>query len=296
MAVDRRFLDVRLTIDGVVTAPVKTAVGTQYLVAATGATGDFAGQEGKLAYRAATGWKFYSNFSGQLELFNLDDNKIYRYEIADGETDPSWGAHSFGVDDISDRITGPVLAVRKTGTALPATCEKDDIFVDVLAGKVHVATAADTWDAGTAASEGDRYASSTDHKIYTFDGEDFVGVAVADGAMFLSKEDDNIYSYDATSGEFVNLTSAKDNVKRTITVTHTITAEEVTAKGFDLPKLAVLADGVLCSLSGVVQTPAADYTVANANDTSTLSWDGLGLEPLVMAGDVAVLSYNTEQA
>lgn len=291
----------------VVTAPTKTTVGTQYLVAATGATGDFAGHENQIAYRTASGWKFYSNFVGQLELFNLEDKKIYRYET-DGTT-TSWGSHTFGSatdevsqevkDEISSRIEVPVKAMVQSGTALPATCAAGDLFVNTATNKIYTATGDDTWDTGVDPVEGDRYASLTDGKIYTADETPaFVASTVADGAVFVSKKDDNVWSYDGDGTKFINLTSVKDRPeykKHVITVTHTLTAEELAVKQFNLPKLAEVADGVLCSVGGVVQVPGVDYTVTNAAGVSTFKWDTLGLSDIMlMAGDVFVLTYNTE--
>jgi len=55
-----------LSVLGVVTVPAVTTNGTRYLVAATGATGVFAGQANKVAARVANAWEFYTPVRGLL--------------------------------------------------------------------------------------------------------------------------------------------------------------------------------------------------------------------------------------
>ena len=93
----------------------------------------------------------------------------------------------------------PVLAIIPTGTTLPATAAEGDKFLKTDDAKLYTATAANTWDAGVATSNGDRYASSTDHKIYQSDGTTISASDIALGDIFLNKGDNIIYSYDGTN-------------------------------------------------------------------------------------------------
>ncbi len=67
-----RFIDRTLTAP-----PGSPADGDTYLVAAT-ATGDWAGQDGKIAYSADGSWRFYAPFAG-LVAFVSDENKLILY-------------------------------------------------------------------------------------------------------------------------------------------------------------------------------------------------------------------------
>lgn len=291
MQTERRFLDVRLCVDDIVTtAPAEPVVGKQYLIA-NNATGDFAGKDNQIAYYSPKGWKYTIPTIGQLEVFNVKDLKFYRYETA------GWVAY----DVASSRVKDPVIAMVKSGLEenLPTTCEVGEIFIATDTGKVFTAAEKDDFGTGVASALGDRYASTTDAKIYNSTGTSFVSETVLDTVMFVSKADDNIYAYDADSATFRNLTSIQDNPlyrKHTETVVHTLTAAEITAKAFDLPKYAEIECGVLLSIGGVIQTPTTDFVVENntAQKTSTLTWDGKGIEDIhLVEGDVCVISFST---
>ena len=292
MQTERRFLDVRLCIDDIVTtAPQTPVVGKQYLVGVN-ATGTFAGKDNQIAYYSTRGWKYTIPSVGQLELFNIKDLKFYRYEAS------GWVAY----DVASSRVVDPVInmVVADEEANLPETCEAGDVFIATDSAKVFTASAANTWGEGEVAALGARYASKgTNAKVYTSTGSAFTGVTLNDTQMFVCKADDNIYAYDEDSTTFRNLTSIQDNPiyrKHTETVVHILTASEVTAKAFVLPKLAELECGVLLSVGGVIQTPAVDFTVTNnaAGTESTVGWDTLGLEDLgLVEGDTFVISFST---
>lgn len=292
MQTERRFLDVRLCVDGIVTtAPAEPVVGKQYLIGEN-ATGEFAGKDDQIAYYSAKGWKYTIPSVGQLEVFNIADLKFYRFEAT------GWKAYDVASSRVVDPVINMVIADEEAN--IPASCAAGDVFIAVDSGKVFTATAEDTWGEGEVAPAGSRYASKGENaKVYTSTGSAFTGEVLNDTQMFVCKADDNIYGYDEDSTTFRNLTSIADNPiyrKHTETVVHTLSAGEITAKAFTLPRLAELDCGILLSVGGVVQTPAVDFSVTNnaQGTVSTLSWDTLGLEDLgLVAGDICVVSFST---
>lgn len=296
-SIDRRFLDLRVCIDGIVTAPANdAATGTQYLVASASATGDFAGHEDEVAYKTASGWKFYAPAVGQMELFNLADVKFYRYET-DG-TDSEWVGYDIG----ASRVLESVVALVTSGAGAPSgTPTAGDIYVDTENNKIYVATA-EGWPAqGTDPTPGLRYASKTSKKILVARGNTFSSEDVGDTIMFVCKQDNNIYAYDADTADFVNLTSIEDNPdykRHTVIEVVTLDADAISSKSVDLSKLAVLADGVAVFVGGVCQVPTVDFTVANdaGNTTTTISWTGKGLAEIPLTvDDKFVVHYSTIQ-
>lgn len=292
MQTERRFMDVRLCIDGILTAAPETpVVGKQYLVGGN-ATGTFEGKDNYIAYYSAKGWKYTAPSVGQLEVFNLADLKFYRYEAT------GWVAYDVASSRFADPVINMVLADEEAN--LPATCAAGDVFIATDTGKVFTASAENTWGTGEVAVVGSRYASKgANGKVYTSTGSAFTGVTLGDTVCFVCKADDNIYGYDEDSTTFRNLTSIEDNPiyrKHTETIVHTLTAGEVTAKEFVLPKLAELECGVLLSVGGVVQASAIDFTVTNnaQGTVSTVGWDALGLDDVgLVEGDVFVVSFST---
>ncbi len=69
--------DCHLTGMTLTAPPASPADGDAYLVAA-GATGAWAGEDGKIAYQIDGGWRFYAPFKG-LTVFNAADSKRYFY-------------------------------------------------------------------------------------------------------------------------------------------------------------------------------------------------------------------------
>lgn len=70
---------------------------------------------------------------------------------------------------------------------------------------------------------------------------------------------------------------------------HVVTAPEIVAKGFSLPSIPLdLTQVFLNVVQGVQQYLPTDFSVDGAG---FLSWNGAGLEPLLIAGDILVVSY-----
>lgn len=327
MSIDRRFLDVRLCVRGVANEPAETKPGIQYIVGSA-PTGVFAGaHEHDIAVYDgyASKWKFFAPQQDQIEVMNLESGKWERWNGTAYEAfaDIGGGGGAPG----SNMFLDPVLDVVATGTVLPGTATAGDKFLDTATGKLHTATGTDTWDAGTDTSDGDRYASSTDNKIYSKAGGAFSGEALNDGALFISKATDRLYCYDGGSSSITRIggdatvpdatytekgkvvidrdgglkvESGKVSMTRwTVTFKHSLTSGEATAKAFDLPKkvCAGMEGQVFAAVGGVVQIPGDDFEVVDGGTKSTIQWTGKGLADIALAeNDVFVLTYPTDEA
>ena len=327
MSIDRRFLDVRLCVRSKVNEPAETKPGIQYIVGSA-PTGAFAGaHENDIAVYDgyASKWKFFTPQQDQIEVMNLESGKWERWSGTTWEAFADIGGG--GGTSASEVFLDPVLDVVATGTVLPGTATAGDKFLDTATGKLHTATGTDTWDAGTDTNDGDRYASSTDAKIYERTAGTFAGTTPNDGALFISKATDRLYCYDGGTASIRQIGSdatipdatytEKGKVvidqagglkveggkvsmtRRTVTFKHALTSEEVTNKAFDLPKkvCAGMEGQVAVAVGGVVQTPGDDYEVVDGGTKSTIQWTGKGLADIALVeGDVFVLTYPTDEA
>lgn len=304
MQMDRRFLDVRLTVDGVVTAPAKTTVGTQYLVASSNATGDFAGKEGNVAYRTANGWKFFRPAVGQMEVFSLNDFRIHRYEPT------GWVAYDISSGKVKGAVNSLVISADVTGgDELPVPTTVGQKLVDTGSLKVYTSTgtsAATDWDEGVNASIGDRFASVTDHKIYYVEDNTtvFSVETPVDGDIFVVKSTDDLYTFDGDNTRFQNLTNIADNpvYKKHMEVnTLTVSATDITNGYIDLTRKAELDCGVSVSVNGVVQTSGVDFIAETrlGASVSSIRWNNAatstayGLNDLIVEGDIVVVQFTT---
>ncbi len=277
MSLDRRFVSIGMRVEKVANQPttgITPVNGTQYIVGSN-PTGAFASASANdLARYDGSKWKFTRPDTGHLEVLNMETLEIL-----------GWNGTEWAV---LARLRGenPVLDVVTTGTTLPATAEEGDKFLNTSNGKLYTATAPDTWDSGTLTSSGDRYASSTDAKIYENRDGTFVATSLADGTLFLSKADDSPYGYDADTDRLIKLGGGSNIV----TESHVLTAEEVAAKSFNLSNAVATGkeNAVLLSACGVVQVAGTDFAVSG----KTVSWTGKGLAEVdLTAGDVFVVSY-----
>ena len=190
----------------------------------------------------------------------------------------------------ASEVIAPVLGIVATGTDLPATAATGDKFLKTDDAKLYTATAANTWNAGVATANGDRYASSTDHKIYESDGSAITASDVPDGGIFLNKADLYVYVYDSKVGAFTKASADEITVNETVVEYHTLTALEATAKSFTLTNniMSGKENNVLLSVCGITQIYNTDYSASG----NTITWDSKGLEDVgLRAGDVFVIHY-----
>lgn len=271
---DRRFFDdVSLIVQGVANEPaINPSKGTQYIVGST-PTGAFIGAiAGSIARYSGTEWNFTAPDAGGLEVFNAETGKIMSYDGSEWVVSMS----------IEGNMASPVLAIVKTGATLPATAAIGDKFLKTDDAKIYTATAANTWDSGVLTSDGDRYASSTDFKIYESNGTELKGKDIPSGGTFLNKDDGYIYFYDNTF--------SRVSADEVVTETHVLTANNISDEGFALNNSVVSGyeDGVMLFLSGVAQRAGVDFSVSG----NTISWENKALADFgLRVGDVMMVQY-----
>ena len=112
---------------------------------------------------------------------------------------------------------------------------------------------------------------------------------------FFNKDDNCFYVYDTENGEFVksggdNSESGAGGGDEVITETHTLTAEEATAKSFTLANSIKSGkeNNVMLSVCGVTQIAGTDYTASG----NTISWSDKALADIgLQEDDVFLVQY-----
>lgn len=277
---DRRFLNISLTVQGIANEPAANpTAGIQYIVGSNPA-GVFANASANsIAKFDGSTWKFSIPTSGSLEVFNAANGEILSFN----------GSAWVTILTLYKPIA-PVLAIVPSGTTLPASASAGDSFLKTDDAKLYIATDSNTWDAGTLTSNGSRYASSTDHKIYSSDGAVLSSSNILNGDLFLNKEDGGAYVFDAASSAFVRINSSVTSSADTVTEIHNITAEEVTAKSFQLSNSVANGkeNNILLFVSGIAQAVGTDFAVSGR----AISWDNKGLDNVgLVEGDMFIIHY-----
>ena len=275
MAIERRFLDVSLTILGILNQPAENpSAGDQYIVGANG-TGAFEGiAPNSVARFDGTQWKFSAPRAGTIEALDASAGTILRFNGS------SWNV----VADFNSFIA-PVLDIVNSGNELPATCSENQVFLNIDDNKLYTATDVNTWNSGVALTDGTRYASATDFKVYESNGSVVTPAEIKDGGLFLNKADGCIYVYDEAAHEF-----KRNGADVTVTEIHHLTAAEVSAKSFSLSNS--IASGrenqVMLSVGGVAQIVGIDFSASG----NSISWNNKGLDSLgLAAGDTFIVHY-----
>lgn len=279
---DRRFLSVNITVQGIVNEPAANpTAGTQYIVGSN-PSGVFAqAHENYIARFNGSDWEFFAPKSGELEVLNISNGQFLK-----------WNGSAWSVTlsiNTSSNIA-PVLAVVPTGTSLPASASAGESFFKTDDAKLYTATAADTWDSGTASANGSRYASSTDFKIYTSDGSASSAETVPVGGFFLNNEDNSLYIYNGSTFVKIGSSSSDSASASFATEIHSLTAAEILAKSFSLSHSIASGqeNNVLLFVSGVAQAVGTDFTAS----VNSISWNNKELDNLgLLEGDVFIVHY-----
>ena len=274
---DRRFLYISLSVQGIANEPADNpAIGSQYIVGST-PTGTFSqASANSIARYDGTNWAFFSPKAGDLEVLNLETGEVLSFN----------GSNWTTVFSLYEPIS-PVLAIVPTGSSLPASVATGETFLNTADAKLYTATATNTWDSGTLTTNGSRYASSSDHKIYQSDGSALSASNILNGDMFLNKEDGTVYAYDADTSNFVKVNSSSVEF---VTETHTLTAAEVSDKSFSLANSVASGkeNNTLLFVAGIAQTAGTDFTASG----NTISWNSKGLDAIgLLEGDSFIIHY-----
>ena len=283
--IDRRFLDISMSVLGVVDeppaspAPVK---GTQWIVGDE-PKGEFASATaGSLARYDGNKWKFMKPAIGQMELLNIATGKIVAWDGAD------WAVKA-SLDD--GNFEPPVRRfVDGAGATLPVSGAEGESFLNTANATLYISD-----DSGEFQAEASSYAAGTriacdgDHKIYTVNAENKADAhEPTDGVLFFCWEDQTIWCYDKTNSAFVKVSVSE----RPVTESHTLTANEATAKSFNLTNNVALGmeDEVLLFVCGVPQVAGVDFAVSG----KAVSWVDKALKDMdLVEGDVFIVTYHT---
>ena len=281
--IDRRLFKFNLAIYGIASEPAANpTVGTQYIVGAA-ATGAFSGIPANyLARYNGTIWEFTPPKAGDIEVLNVHTGEVLSYN----------GTNWVVIASLGDENIKPVLDIIATGSTLPVSALTGEKFLKIDDAKIYTATATDTWNDGVITSNGDRYASKTDHKFYTSNGSALTAANTPDGLIFFNKADNQIYAYNATTTTFVKASSSSSGSGGAAIVieNHTLTAAEITAKEFTLSN--AIASGkensVIVFVQGIAQIAGSDFSAS----ASSISWTNKALDNIgLAAGDILIIHY-----
>ena len=281
---DRRFLDISLIVNGIVNEPdAIPTTGTQYIVGPMPRGVFENAAQNSIARYDGSDWSFISPRTGKFEteVLNASTGEILQFNGS------AWKV-------ISSLSIPPVLDIVSTGSTKPDNPNAGDKFINTTDNCLYI-----FYDDGTSSrgelQNGDRYASSTDKKIYTSNGTYLTAKALYNGAGFLNKADHSYYVYDSFSNDFIKITSSSsgNTSASLITENHTLTASEATAKSFSLANSIVTGqeNNTLLFISGLAQIADIDFTASG----NSISWNGKALENIKpVAGDVFIIQYYYE--
>ena len=284
MAIDRRFLNISISVVGIANEPPDNPTnGTQYIVGAT-PTGAFAGATpNSIARYNGSAWKFSAPKIGGLEVLNADTGELLNFN---GST---WGAvAAFGG---SDNFIKPVLNILNSGSTLPQSPIQGDTFFNSSDGKIYSANTNNTWDNGTDTTNGSRYASANEFKIFVNDNGTLSALNIIDGAFFLNKADNSLYVYNASVPALIKISASSSDTDEIVTEHHSLSAEEVNAKAFTLSHYIKSGkeNSVLLFASGIAQIEGTDFTASG----NSISWTGKALDDVDLSdGDIFVIQYS----
>lgn len=296
--IDRRFLDVTLTVNGIVNEPAANpTAGTQYIVgeAGTGAFADIAANS--IARYDGSAWKFIAPNANSLEVFNANTGEILRYNGS------MWVAvANIGSFKYINPVLGILLAAGTHNEDKPKSASIGDKYLETDYGHISVVESTDkngiatwSWEATRADQkmiDGDRYACLADFKIYSKENGVISATNIPDNAIFFNKADNCLYIYDTAASSLTKIggSTSADTTSETVTEVHTLTEDEVTAKSFSLANSIATGkeSNVLLFVCGVAQIVGIDFTASG----NSISWSEKGLDDISLAADdIFIIHY-----
>lgn len=179
---------------------------------------------------------------------------------------------------------------------LPATCTTGDRVILSTDKKIYTATGTDTWGTGVAPENSWALVCSATDKIYVYDADGSAWVAVGDSGTVpdATAASKGVVSVPSGSGLAVTA-GAVSLVRHEFRESVTLTAGDISSKGITLSKVPTAGQEAATRVNvigGLYAPYGTDYVVTG----TSLSWNALGLDGLLQAGDTIDVSYWTDEA
>lgn len=311
---DSRFIAHNFMVKGKrATPPAYPAVGDQYIVAPN-ATGAFEGvAANRLALYNGDRWIFTTPEDGTV-VYSLHMERFLAYSQSFG-----WEVTTFNPKGSSTSVIN-VRYLLKIGSSLPQSVTKGEYFLNTSDAKIYHATAANTWDSGTAAANG--YYLNEDGYLYFVENGNVMslGNEATNGVYFVEYGRLNVDdggtrtitypdSYTVYWLEFygsivyftqifpavdVPIEAVTQYLKEWVTETHTVTAEEVTAGNFTLANEVMDGEetNAICFVQGLAQPAGTAFELYNdPYGNGNFSWGSCSLNGNISAGDEIIVRY-----
>lgn len=219
--IDRRFLNISLTVAGVADEPADNpATGIQYIVGEN-PSGDFASASpNQIARFDGSAWSFITPKAGELEVLNLDAGEILQFNGEEWVTAASLGGEAgTSIQAVDDIVYGYHDAYGGSTTLSPANLKalRGRPYFAVNDGHVILFTD-NLLEEGSLGSQYFAYpegitalAGFGDGKIHHFtydrDGyvDDFSSNNLQNGEYIFNKADNTLYCYDANNHKFIKV-------------------------------------------------------------------------------------------
>lgn len=202
----------------------------------------------------------------------------------------------------------PILDILHIGFSLPESPDNDnDKYIQLVSNGPSVYFNSPDGSGGWNSEEINdnnlygRYASLDNFKIYYFfpvphDKPGFLLSDIPIGVPFLNNADNSLYIFDGTAFIKSGSNSSSDSPFTSLNIAteaHSLSAAEVTAKGFSLAhNIANGQEGnTLLFVSGIAQTVGVDFSASG----NSISWDNKALDSIPLAaGDDFLIQYVKE--
>ena len=276
----------------VAATPTSSNESDRFIVGAT-PSGDFAeGPVNSIATRYSGAWWFEVCSAGDA-VIDLGTGNLLAYSGAAWVDKGQIIGGGGGADLSLMKWRDPVGALVD---ALPATCTTGDRVILSTDKKIYTATGANTWGTGVMPENSWALVCGATDKIYVYDADSGAWVVIGDGGTVpdATAASKGVVSVPSGSGLAVTA-GAVSLVRHEFRESVTLTAGDISSKGITLSKVPTAGQEAATRVNvigGLYAPYGTDYVVTG----TSLSWNALGLDGLLQAGDTIDVSYWTDEA